>query len=86
MASPAQSSSAVLVVLRDVTDSDLPIFFEHQQDPDAIRMAAFPARDFGAFMSHWAKVLSDPTITKQTIVVEGQIAGHIVAFNQGGKR
>ncbi len=33
------------VRLRDVTDDDLPLFFEHQLDPDATRMAAFPARD-----------------------------------------
>jgi hypothetical protein len=33
------------VVLRDVVDSDLPIFFEHQRDPEAGRMAAFPSRD-----------------------------------------
>ena len=28
------------VSLRDVTDGDLPIFFEHQLDPEANRMAA----------------------------------------------
>jgi hypothetical protein len=33
------------MALRDVTEDDLPIFFEHQQDPDANRMAAFPARE-----------------------------------------
>ena len=30
------------VVLRELVDSDLPIFFEHQRDPEAVRMAAFP--------------------------------------------
>jgi hypothetical protein len=29
------------VLLRDVTEEDLPAFFEHQLDPDANRMAAF---------------------------------------------
>jgi hypothetical protein len=33
------------VILREVTEADLPIFFEHQLDPDANGMAAFPARD-----------------------------------------
>ncbi len=31
------------VLLRDVIDSDLPIFFEQQLDPVATQMAAFPA-------------------------------------------
>jgi hypothetical protein len=30
------------VALRDVADDDLPLFFEHQLDPDATAMAAFP--------------------------------------------
>jgi hypothetical protein len=32
-------------ILREVLDSDLPIFFEQQLDPDAIHMAAFTAKD-----------------------------------------
>lgn len=40
------------VLLRDVTESDLPIFFEQQLDPDATAMAAFPSRDREAFMAH----------------------------------
>lgn len=39
-----------IVTLRDVTQDDLLIFFKHQQDPDAAKMAAFPSRDKGAFM------------------------------------
>ena len=30
--------------LREVTEADLPILFEHQREPEANRMAAFPAR------------------------------------------
>jgi hypothetical protein len=30
-------------VLRDVTEGDLPVFFEHQLDPEATRMVDFPA-------------------------------------------
>jgi len=41
------------VILRDVIESDLPIFFEHQRQPEANRMAAFPARAREAFMAHW---------------------------------
>jgi hypothetical protein len=41
------------MILRNVTDEDLPIFFEHQRDPEALRMAAFPSRERDAFMIHW---------------------------------
>ena len=39
-------------VLREVVDSDLDAFFEHQREPEANRMAAFPARDREAFDEH----------------------------------
>ncbi len=73
------------VLLRDVTEDDLPIFFEHQLDPDATHMAAFPARDRDAFMAHWTKILGDETITKKTILFDGQVAGNIVSFEQAGE-
>jgi RimJ/RimL family protein N-acetyltransferase len=65
------------VVLREVVDSDLPIFFEHQRDPEAVRMAAFPSRDHDAFMTHWAKLRREPSNIIRTIVCDGQVAGNI---------
>lgn len=73
------------VLLRDVIEGDLPIFFEHQLDPDANTMAAFPARDRDAFMVHWRKILGDDTITKKTILFDGHVAGNIVSFEQSGE-
>jgi len=73
------------VILRDVIESDLPVLFEHQQDPDAIHMAAFPARDKDAFMAHWTKILNDKAVGKQTILFNGQVAGNIVSFEQSGQ-
>ncbi len=73
------------VLLRDVRKDDLPIFFEHQLDPDANRMAAFPARERDAFMVHWTKILGDETVTKKTILLDGTVAGNIVSFEQFGK-
>jgi RimJ/RimL family protein N-acetyltransferase len=74
------------VRLRDVTETDLPIFFEHQLDPDAAQMAAFPPRERDAFMAHWAKILADATVGKQTILVDERVAGNIVSFEQSGER
>lgn len=73
------------VSLRDVTDADLPIFYEQQRDPDATAMAAFPARSRDAFMAHWARILVDPNAIQQTILVDGQVAGNIVSWEQSGQ-
>jgi RimJ/RimL family protein N-acetyltransferase/protein tyrosine phosphatase (PTP) superfamily phosphohydrolase (DUF442 family) len=74
------------VQLRDVLETDLPIFFEQQLDPDAARMAAFPSRSRDTFMVHWAKILADENVQTQTILFNGQVAGNIVSFEQDGKR
>jgi RimJ/RimL family protein N-acetyltransferase len=75
------------MMLRDVMPDDLPIFFEHQRDPAANRMADFPAREWDAFLAHWrTKVLGDASARKKTIVVDGQVAGNVVSWEQAGKR
>jgi hypothetical protein len=71
------------VQLRDVIESDLSIFFEQRLDPDANYMAAFTARDptdRNAFMAHWARILSDETITIKTILFNGQVAGSVSSY------
>lgn len=74
------------VILRDVTGSDLPIFFEHQLDPDATEMATFPSRDKDTFMAHWTKIMADETVFVKTILFDGQVAGNIVSWRQSGKQ
>ncbi len=74
------------VSLREVRDSDLPVFFEQQRDPDASRMASFPARSSDEFMAHWAKSLSDGTAILRTIVVNGNVAGNIVGWGAADER
>lgn len=74
------------VELRDVTEDDLPIFFQHQLDPDANRMADFPARDREAFMAHWKKIMSDETNILKTILLDGQVAGNVVSWIQSGEQ
>ncbi len=74
------------VVLRDVTEADLPVLFEHQADPEASRMAAFPSRDREAFMAHWAKILADDSTVKRTIVCGGRVVGNIGSWEKEGER
>ena len=75
-----------MALLRDVIESDLPVFFEHQRDPEATAMADFPARDRDAFDAHWERIMADPTLWKKTIVVEGQVAGNAVSWPQDGRQ
>ena len=70
-------SEASEIHLRPVAESDLPILFEHQREPEANEMAAFPARDRDAFMAHWTKILGDETLVAMTVVVNRCVAGNV---------
>jgi RimJ/RimL family protein N-acetyltransferase len=74
------------IQLRDVTEADLPIFYEQQLDPDATQMAAFPSRARDAFMAHWAKIMADESLQHKTILFNGEVAGNVVCFEQLGER
>ena len=50
-------------VLRDVRDDDIPIFFEQQNDPEAIEMAAFPPREWEPFVECDALILPLRVVT-----------------------
>ena len=74
-------------MLRNVVEDDLRIFFEHQQDPEATSMAAFPAREWDAFMSHWRdKVLGDRANEARTILVDDHVAGYVCSWERDGRR
>jgi RimJ/RimL family protein N-acetyltransferase len=84
MSNSDSPSLAGFVRLRDVADGDLPILYEHQRDPDATRMAAFPARDWDAFTAHWAKIRSDPALITRAVLVDGRVAGSIGCWEKDG--
>ena len=73
------------VTLRDVTEADLPVFFEFERDPVANEMAAFPARDREAFMQHWtANILGNDAGRKRTILLDGEVVGNMLSWEQSG--
>jgi len=73
------------VSLRDVHGSDLSIFYRQQLDLEATQMAAFPARDYKAFMAHWEKGMGEETTILKTILVESDVAGNIVSWEHSGE-
>jgi RimJ/RimL family protein N-acetyltransferase len=74
------------VRLRSVEDRDIEVFFEHQADPQAVEMAAFPASEWDRFAAHWAKVRGDDTLATRTIVADGLVAGHIGSWPDNGQQ
>jgi RimJ/RimL family protein N-acetyltransferase len=74
-------------MLRDVLESDLPTLFEHQQDPDAARLAGHRARDREAFLAHWRnRVLADPANRAMAVLVDREVAGYVASWEGDGKR
>lgn len=76
------------VALRDVIESDLPVFYLQQLDKDANYMAAFTAEDPADeehFRAFWARILSNPAVLKQTIVYGDRVAGNISFFEMFGQ-
>ncbi len=71
------------VHLRPVAEADLPTLFDHQDDPMANAMAAFPARDRVSFMAHWATVMADRTVMARAIMAGGTVVGTIVCWVEG---
>ncbi len=76
------------VSLREVVESDIPAFFEHQRDPVAQHMVAFTSRDRDdgdAFSTHWKRIRTDSATTIRTILFEGAVAGYITSFPYDGE-
>jgi RimJ/RimL family protein N-acetyltransferase len=76
------------LLLRNIENDDLPVFFEHQLDPEANYMAAFTAKDptnREAFMAHWQRILADKTVILQTILCDGQVAGSVSSYAEEGR-
>lgn len=77
------------IILRDIKESDLQIFFNHQKDPEANFMAAFTSKDpesWNVFLKHWNKIMADETVTIKTIVIKKKVVGHVATFVLFGER
>ncbi|MFI7618102.1 GNAT family N-acetyltransferase [Nonomuraea terrae] len=73
--------------LRDVVEADLEVFLAQEHDPEAVRRSTFPPREREAFIGHWkARVLGDPTVLVQAVLVGGELAGNVVAWWEGERR
>ncbi|HMX76179.1 MAG TPA: GNAT family N-acetyltransferase [Anaerolineales bacterium] len=71
------------ILLRPVIETDLPILFQQQLEPEAVAMSAYPAKDRGEFMRHWEGILKNKNVTVRTIVYKEKVAGHIICWKEG---
>ena len=69
------------VRLRDVLDSDMPVFFALHRDEGAARMAGFGTRDNDAddLTARWRRALV-PGTTQKAVLVGGEVVGLAATF------
>lgn len=76
------------VALREVHDSDLPVFYRLMNDPEALRMAAFtppdPA-DHDVFAAHWQRIRASSAVVR-TILADGDVVGSTAVYGEPGER
>ncbi|MFI0514080.1 RimJ/RimL family protein N-acetyltransferase [Streptomyces canus] len=76
------------IVLREVHDSDLPVFFRQMNDPEALHMAAFTPKDpadRAAFDAHWKRIRASDAVHR-TILMDGDVVGSAAVYGEPGER
>jgi RimJ/RimL family protein N-acetyltransferase len=76
------------IILRKTEVDDLEILFKFQLDKEAINLAAFTPKDptdKSAYLSKYTKLLSEPTVNNQTIIIDNIIVGSIAKFEIDGE-
>ncbi|MET9257034.1 GNAT family N-acetyltransferase [Streptomyces sp. NPDC003717] len=79
----------MLITLREVHDSDLPVFFRQLNDPVALHMAAFTPEDpadWDAFAAHWARIRADGGVVNRTVLADGDVVGSAAVYGEPGER
>lgn len=74
------------VTLREATEDDLAVLYQHQLDPEASVMAALTPRSETAFYAHWRRIMTDPSVIVRAVVVDGDLAGNVLSFLRDGRR
>ncbi|MZF86209.1 GNAT family N-acetyltransferase [Streptomyces sp. SID5643] len=77
------------VELRQVHDSDLPVFFRQMNDPESLSMAAFTPEDpadRAAFDTRWSRQRSSPDVVARTILADGDVVGSAAVYGVPGER
>ena len=77
------------IVLREVRDGDLPVFFRQMNDPVALHMAAFTPEDpadRARFDAYWERNRAASGITMRTVLADGCVVGSAAVYGEPGER
>ncbi|WP_333768373.1 GNAT family N-acetyltransferase [Streptomyces sp. IBSBF 2435] len=78
-----------MISLREVRDTDLPVFWDHLSDPAAQHMAAVTRGyhyDRSRFDTHWARIMADPDILMRTVLADDEVVGHVAMYGPPDER
>lgn len=77
------------VTLRPAIPDDIELFFQLQQDPAAVWMAAFTSANLSdreLFETRWRRVLSDQGVGVRTVLLDGVAIGQVLTFEAEGMK
>lgn len=77
------TTSQLNLSLRPTTVNDLDTLFQFQLDKEGGYLAAFMPKDYDnktAFIEKYTKLINDPTVNNQTILIDDEIVGSIAKF------
>ncbi len=83
------TTNKLAIKLRPTEISDLDFLFQFQLDKEGGYLAAFMPKDptdKAAYIAKHTKLLSDPTVNNQTILIDNIIVGSIATFVMEGDR
>ena len=86
---PGRKLAAEEVLLRPVEAADVPLFFAHANDVEALRVAALLPEgpgDWAAFRARWTRWLAHAGTLVRTVVCEGNVVGYLISFPRLGRR
>jgi RimJ/RimL family protein N-acetyltransferase len=77
------------VALREVHNSDLPVFYRQLNDPQALRMAAFTPEDpadWDSFDARWTRIRTSADVVVRTVLADGDVVGSAAVYGEPGER
>jgi RimJ/RimL family protein N-acetyltransferase len=83
------TTNKLAIKLRPTETSDLDFLFQFQLDKESRYLAAFMPKDptdKAAYIAKHTKLLSDPTVNNQTILIDNIIVGSVATFVMEGER
>jgi RimJ/RimL family protein N-acetyltransferase len=76
------------LLLRELLETDLPIFFQQQLDPEANWLAAFTVKepaDRATFDAHWRRIMADSSIIIRAAVQAETVVGYVLSYEEDGR-